>query len=172
MKPLLICMSGNRVQEIMQNNNPIPDNIKRSKILASLKGILRCGHCECPMMPTYGRKNGKKYFYYICENKVHGHVCPVKSLSAGTIEKMVREEMIKIFSAPDIIMSLAQETMLTVSVIEEFFKKDFWEALSPGEYARLFHLLLETVIVHEDKIEIELKTSGVKYIMEEFVGNA
>jgi len=40
--------------------------------------------------------------------------------------------------------------------------------ITPGEYNRLLLLLVEKVVVWEDKLELELKTSGIKSLMEEF----
>lgn len=38
----------------------------------------------------------------------------------------------------------------------------------PWEYNRLLLLLVEKAVVWEDKLELELKTSGIKSLMEEF----
>ncbi len=160
----------NRVQAIMQDNNPIKAPMTRARIESPLRGILKCGNCDCAMMPTYGRKNGKKYFYYVCSKdaKSAERLCPVRSLSAGVIEGMVREQLQKILSAPDIIIILAQASGLTAENIAMLFKDVFWKELSPGEYARLFQLLLEKVTAYEDHVEIELRTKGLKNIAEEF----
>ena len=40
--------------------------------------------------------------------------------------------------------------------------------ISPGEYNRLLILLVEKAIVWEDRLELELKTSGIKSLIEEF----
>jgi len=40
--------------------------------------------------------------------------------------------------------------------------------ITPGEYNRLLLLLVEKVVVWEDKLELELKTSGIKSLLEEF----
>ena len=39
--------------------------------------------------------------------------------------------------------------------------------ITPGEYNRLLLLLVEKVVVWEDKLELILKTSGIKSLMEE-----
>ena len=57
----------NRTREILALNEPVPRQTKRMETIAPLKGILRCGHCDCAMMPTYARKNGKRYFYYLSQ---------------------------------------------------------------------------------------------------------
>lgn len=60
----------NRMREILAANDRTPDRTKKVEIIAPLKGILKCGHCGCAMMPTYSssNKNGKRYFYYCTGN--------------------------------------------------------------------------------------------------------
>jgi len=43
-----------------------------------------------------------------------------------------------------------------------------WKEITPGEYNRLLLLLVEKGVVWEDKLELILKTSGIKSLMEEF----
>ncbi len=44
--------------------------------------------------------------------------------------------------------------------------EEFWNELSPGEYNRMVQLLVEKAVVWEDRLEIELKTAGIKSLME------
>jgi site-specific DNA recombinase len=48
-------------------HKPIKVALSRTKIIAPLKGVIRYGHCDCSMGPTYARKNDRQYTYYICE---------------------------------------------------------------------------------------------------------
>jgi site-specific DNA recombinase len=62
---------------------------------ALLRGVLICGSCEQPMLPTYtGRKN-RRYSYYVCRSaRLHGwNRCPTKSVSGGRIESSVVEQI-------------------------------------------------------------------------------
>ena len=52
----------------------------------------------------------------------------------------------------------------------ECFHKDFWDEISSGEYNRLLSLLIEKAIIWEDKLELKLKTNGIKSLMEKFNG--
>ena len=52
--------------------------------------------------------------------------------------------------------------------VVECFREEFWNEITPGEYNRLLLLLVEKAVVCEDKLELELKTSGIKSLMEEF----
>ena len=159
----------NRTREILALNEPVPRQTKRMETIAPLKGILRCGHCDCAMMPTYARKNGKRYFYYLCsrDSKRATSTCPVRQIPAGEVERITREQVVKMLQTPTILIKLAQVLNLPAEKIAELFKETFWQEISPGEMNRLLHLLLEKVEVHESKLTVEFKSSGIKTLMEE-----
>ena len=159
----------NRTREILALNEPVPRQTKRMETIAPLKGILRCGHCDCAMMPTYARKNGKRYFYYLCsrDSKRATSTCPVRQIPAGEVERITREQVVKMLQTPTILVKLAQVLNLPAEKIAELFKETFWQEISPGEMNRLLHLLLEKVEVHESKLTVEFKSSGIKTFMEE-----
>ena len=159
----------NRTREILALNEPVPRQTKRMETIAPLKGILRCGHCDCAMMPTYARKNGKRYFYYLCsrDSKRAISTCPVRQIPAGEVERITREQVVKMLQTPTILIKLAQVLNLPAEKIAELFKEIFWQEISPGEMNRLLHLLLEKVEVHESKLTVEFKSSGIKTLMEE-----
>ena len=52
--------------------------------------------------------------------------------------------------------------------VVDCFREEFWNEITPGEYNRLLFLLVEKAVVWEDKLELELKTCGIKSLMEEF----
>ena len=158
-----------RTREIISANAPIPCHTRKLETTALLKGILRCGHCDCSMMPTYGKKSGKKYFYYHCvkDSKRAESICPAKKLPAGEIEKTVAEQLKKILTTSEMITLLAQATGIPGSVISGYFSREFWSEITPGELNRLFTLLIERATVSADKLAIELKTAGIKNIAEE-----
>lgn len=47
-----------------------------------------------------------------------------------------------------------------------FFQERFWTEISPGEYNRLIQLLVEKVVIWTDKVEVEMKTGGLRSLME------
>lgn len=159
----------NRTREILAANNRVPDQTKKTEIVAPLKGILKCGHCGCSMKPTYTKKNGKQYFYYLCvkDDKRAEPDCPVHQVSAGEIEHTVKEQLKKILQSPTITTRLAEILNLTGSEISRLFQEAFWKEISPGEMNRLVQLLIERVVIYEDKLSVELKSSGVKSLIEE-----
>lgn len=158
-----------RTREILRVNDPAPAHMPRTEIIAPLKGILRCGHCDCAMMPTYARKGRKQYYYYFCakDSKRATPTCPVRQIPAGDVERITREQVMKMLQTPTILIKLAQVLNLPAEKIAELFKETFWQEISPGEMNRLLHLLLEKVEVHEGKLTVEFKSSGIKTLMEE-----
>ena len=159
----------NRTREILALNEPVPRQTKRMETIAPLKGILRCGHCDCAMMPTYARRGRKQYYYYFCakDSKRATPTCPVRQIPAGDVERITREQVMKMLQTPTILIKLAQVLNLSAEKIAELFKETFWQEISPGEMNRLLHLLLEKIEVHESKLTVEFKSSGIKTLMEE-----
>jgi site-specific DNA recombinase len=81
-----------RAQAILRRNGQAGGSAVRNKSGALLKGILRCGPCDCAMTPTYSVKNGtRRYRYYICSGaqKLGRQTCPSSSLPAHEIERFV-----------------------------------------------------------------------------------
>ncbi len=158
-----------RTQKILAANNPVSDRSRNQSIIAPLKGILRCGHCGCAMMPTYGRRGNKTYYYYICRNDTlaGNSECPVHQIPAGDVEEIVRAQLRKMLSEPGFVAQFAERTGMKAKDILDTFQTDFWNAISPGEMNRLVTLLIEKAVVWEDHLELEMKTSGIKPLMEE-----
>ena len=94
-----------KVQAILSDNKPVKVSMARTKMVALLKGVIRCGHCGCSMGPTYTRKNDRQYTYYICEKDAKRAVsrCPLKRVPAGDIEKAVIEQLGAVFRTPTLV---------------------------------------------------------------------
>ena len=140
------------------------------EIVAPLKGILKCGHCGGAMMPTYGRKNGRHYHYYLCckDSKRADSQCPVRQLPAGEIEEVVKSQLKIIMSHPSVLTVLSDNAGISCSDILQMFESDFWTEISAGEYNRLVQLLVARAVVWQDHIDIEMKTEGIKSLIGEF----
>ena len=63
--------------------------------VALLKGLLYCGTCNLPMMPTYTSKGDRRFRYYVCRMaKNNGrNSCPTKSVAARLIEGSVVDQV-------------------------------------------------------------------------------
>ena len=121
-------------------------------------------------MPTFSNKGGRRYYYYMCskDTKRGTLECPVKQIPAGDVETLVRKQLQKMLSNLSFVMRFAENTGMNPLEIAECFKEEFWNEITPGEYNRLLLLLVEKAVVWEDKLELELKTCGIKSLMEEF----
>ena len=94
-----------KVQAILEDNKPVKVSMARTKMVAPLKGVIRCGHCGCSMGSTYARKNGRHYTYYICQKDSKQAVsrCQLKRIPAGDIEQAVIEQLSAVFRTPTLV---------------------------------------------------------------------
>jgi len=83
----------------------------RTKMVSPLKGVIRCGHCGCSMGPTYARKNGRHYTYYIRQKDGKRTVsrCPLKRISGGDIEQAVIGQLSAVFRTPTLVANLLRD---------------------------------------------------------------
>jgi len=88
---------------ILATNHRARAATTRAQTPALLRGIIRCAHCDCAMGPTFSRKRGKLYRYYLCvhASKNGYDSCPTRSLSAGEIERAVIDQLRAILRAPE-----------------------------------------------------------------------
>jgi site-specific DNA recombinase len=140
-------------------------------MVAPLKGILRCGHCNCRLGPTFGAKNGKRYPYYLCtkDSKRSLSICPVKRISATEIESLVIDQIGKLFVTPTFVNNVTISLGITGNEITKIFSsmQSFWQELYPAERNRLIELLVASVVVSENKVELEFRTEGMTQLIEE-----
>ena len=87
------------------------------------------------------------------------------------VEKLVQEQMDKVFNSRDILDALVEKTGLPQDVISGMFRDRFWQETTPAEFTRLAQLMLDKVTLFEDHIELEIKSGGMAGIMEEFTEN-
>lgn len=154
--------------KFMKENAPMRDSTRRPELAAALRGVLRCGHCNGAMTPVRSKRWGREHHYYRCitDAKRAVPVCPVKSVSAGEIERIALQQLKKILAAPEIILAVAKKTNERPSDIMEMFSERLWEEITPVERQRLAQLLLERVTINESDIKIEIRTAGIKSVME------
>ena len=102
------------VQAVLAGNTPPRAKANRAKTPALLKGIITCGHCDTSMGVTFARKNGRTYRYYLClkANKNGYDACPIKTVSAGTVENAVTIQLRAMLRSPEEVAEILQ-SMLT-----------------------------------------------------------
>src|SRR5690606_18412139 len=84
------------------DNYTVRANRTRAKTPALL---LRCGHCGGAMGPTFIKKKGKTYRYYLCvhASKNSYKSCQLRTVDAGTGEKAVFGQPRVVFRSPELI---------------------------------------------------------------------
>ena len=163
--------SWDEVQEHLKENDPMKYlRNKKQETVAILKGVIRCGHCGCAMGPTYARRGGRKYLYYLCvdESKRGKHVCPVNRVSAPAIEEIVLKQIQKIMQTETVQQQLVQDD-LPIEKVKEYADNfaEIWDEIFPIERQRILGLFLEQVVVYDDHVDIEIKTGGLTTFIEE-----
>ena len=166
-----------RVHSILAENARRGGNRTRQSAPALLQGLIRCAACGRAMAPSHARKNGKRYRYYVCQSAIkNGHdSCPVRSLPAGEVEEAVANQIRALLKAPE----MAARTLAAArrdqdaplpeaDIVAALAALDpVWEELFPAEQARIVRLLVETVNVRPDGIDLELRGDGMASLIAE-----
>jgi site-specific DNA recombinase len=99
------------VQAVLAENHRARANQTRSRTEALLRGVLRCAHCDAAMGPTFTRKRGRTYRYYLCSRAgKHGYsTCPVRTVAAGPIEAAVIDQLRRVFRSPEVVTRTFRE---------------------------------------------------------------
>jgi len=94
-----------RVQTLLATNRHSRAGETRRKTAALLKGVIRCGHCGRAMGTTFTTRRGRRYRYYLCNRaEKHGRdACPVKSVAASEVERVVVEQLRHVFRTPELV---------------------------------------------------------------------
>ncbi|MBF0453903.1 MAG: recombinase family protein [Magnetococcales bacterium] len=169
-----------RVKTIMAANAPNRASGTRSQTPASLKGIIRCGHCDRSMKPSHTKKKGRLYRYYTCmaAAKTCHDICPVKSVAAGEIEQVVLDQLRTIIQTPEMVAKTwraanrGDERVSERDIVNALQNLEpVWDALFPGEQSRLLQLLVGKVEVRTDGIEMHLLGEGLDTLVRDLRNN-
>ncbi len=78
---------------------------KEEGVPALLRGIIRCGCCDCSMFNVNTPRKGRVYRYYVCikASKNGYDSCDVRSMSAGEVELAVVDQLRSLFRTPEMI---------------------------------------------------------------------
>ena len=178
----------NKVQSLLQSpDNPAKKLHARGEAL--LRGIIRCGCCGHAMYPTWTKRRGKIYRYYVCvkASKSGYDSCDVKSVSAGEIEGAVMEQLRAVFRTPEMVAQtymaarrLASEekdtdnasddicTLTEREVAESLNTLDpIWDELFPLERQKIVKLLVEQVTVNQNELDVRIRTDGIHSLIAE-----
>ena len=109
------------------------------------------------------------YTYYRCGKDARRteHTCPVRQISAQTVEDAVFARLSDVLRSPRLVAALSDETGLTEARILRFLGERLWENADGNARRRLCLLLLERVTLREDELALEIKDCGVRTALEE-----
>ena len=121
-------------------------------------------------MPTYTRRQGKLYRYYVSMDVINqgADACPARRVPASEIEAAVIDQVRALIRTPEIVVrtwraARVEDAAISENdVLEALQRLDpVWEELFPAEQARILQLLVERVHVNLDGIDIRLRTDGL-----------
>ena len=159
------------VQELLEANRPRADRDRTREPgeIPMLKGLLHCGHCGGPMMGYTATRKGRKYLYYQCtrDRKRTTHSCPIRQLSAATLEDAILERLNAIFRTPELAATLSGMSGMPVATLMRMLGEAFWKEATAVEKSRIVELLVAGITLFEDRMDIEIRTEGLISAMEE-----
>ncbi|KAA5535676.1 recombinase family protein, partial [Roseiconus nitratireducens] len=99
------------VQRQLENNGKSGGRGVRNKHNALLRGLVRCGACDCAMSHSFSKKGTRLYRYYVCQHaQKNGWAnCPSPSIPAGEIEQFIVDQIRRIGSDPALVDSTVEE---------------------------------------------------------------
>ena len=97
--------------------------------------------------------------------------CPVHQIPAEDVERIVKRQLQKMLGDLSLTLQFAEKSGLSPHEVITCFKDEFWNEIIPGEYNRLVTLLVETLTIWEDKLEVVLRTENIKSMMETIVND-
>ena len=103
--PIIDLGLWNQVQKAIAVPAKVRSNMSRAETPGLLKEILRCGHCGAGMAVTFTQRHGRQYRYYVCHNASNTAYenCPVRSVSAGIVEDLVKDRLRVVFRSPEVV---------------------------------------------------------------------
>ena len=156
----------------------------RSRTDALLRGLLYAPSGE-RMYPTYSRKNGRKYHYYVSksENRFGAPGKNYERLPAPEIESAVVAQIRSVLTSPESIASVVRCIQRNGAQVDEASTvmamgrlNDVWEQLFPAERHRIANLMVERIdLVHAGEVQgikVKWREIGWNALIEEFTPNS
>ena len=164
-----------KVRSILSENARRRGNHVRAATPALLKGLIHCASCGRAMTPSHARKNGRRYRYYVCQSAIkNGHAsCPVRSLPAGEIEEAVMVQVRALLRSPEMVARTLESVPGDASIPEDDAIQTIaaldplWDELFPLEQARVIRLLVDTVTVTPEALQVSLRAQGLSSLIAE-----
>lgn len=142
---------------------------------ALLQGLAVCGGCQSVLTPTHSKKpNGRLYRYYKASAHLKNEIedCPIGAVPAGELENIVLNQMRLALCTPEMMVRAWREAIKDDHKISEQDVRSslqnlnlVWDELFPTEQARLLKLLIDKIIVNNDRIDIRIHAEGLNSLV-------
>lgn len=144
---------------------------KRSKMVANrcesnapLKGLIRCGYCDCSMVPTWGYRGTHRYHYYRCV-KTHKHMtenCELRNVGAETLEREVFMAIGKVLKDEFFLQSVAYDNALPLAELRVKALETATGLLeaTDSEKKQVAQLLVRRIEARRDGLDIIFRGDG------------
>jgi len=151
----------------------------RSRTDALLRGLLYDPTGE-RMYPTYGRKNGRTYRYYVsrAEARFGAADKTYERIPAGEVEVATVAQIKTVLSSPEAITAVWQAIQQQGAPVDEetvvmsmHTLGNVWERLFPVEQHRIANLMIERVDLVPGGLKVKWREIGWKSLIQEFTPN-
>lgn len=137
----------------------------RCESLAPLKGLLRCGYCDCAMVPTWCYKGKKRFHYYRC-NKTHKNLtedCQLKNISASSVEEEVFTAFSKTLRDEFFLSSIAFDCDMSIEQIRGQARELAEDVLTmtDAQRKRIAEHMFRRVEAKRDSVDLILRVEGI-----------
>jgi DNA invertase Pin-like site-specific DNA recombinase len=158
-----------RVHAILQESPRERGAKNRAGAPALLRGLL-FGPDGRAMSPTYTRKKGRLYRYYVSQAVLQGGAndAPHRRLPAGEVEGLVMAQVRALLRQPEVVVGTwraarAEAPDLTETEVRDALGRldPLWDELFPGEQERIVRLLVERVTLTDAGAQIRLNLEGL-----------
>ncbi|WP_019560812.1 recombinase family protein [Caldimonas manganoxidans] len=148
----------------------------RSRNDALLRGLLYAPSGE-RMYPTYSRKNGRKYRYYVSKSEARFGAAgkTYERIPADEVEAATVAQIKTVLSSPEAIASVCLFIRRNGAPIKEDVAVmamqrlgDVWEQLYPAERHRIANLMIERVDIVPGGLKVKWRELGWKELIGEF----
>lgn len=115
-----------QAQSVLLRNGRSGGRAVRNKHGALLRGLLRCGACDCGMSHSYSSKGSRQYRYYVCNRAQQRgwQACPSPSVPAGEIERFVVDQIKCVGRDPTVIKETLAQARIQAEVQIERLKSE------------------------------------------------
>ena len=152
----------------------------RSRTDALLRGLLYAPGGE-RMYPTYSRKNGRTYHYYVSksESRFGAAGKTYERIPAEEVERATVAQIKTVLASPESIASVCLLLKKDGAQIDEASAVmamhrlgDVWEQLYPAERHRIVNLMIERVDLVPGGLKVKWRALGWKELIGEFAPNS